>query len=72
MMGLGYNAKLSISITYIFLIGGSIASIWKNTKKQNIHNSKSYINIDLILLTLPIMSSGTLFGVIFVCNKFRV
>jgi hypothetical protein len=64
MMGLGYHAKLSISITYIFLIGGSIASVWKNSKKKNSQAGKSYVNLDLILLTLPIMSSGTIFGVI--------
>lgn len=63
MISMGYDAKLSISITYIFLIGGSIASIWKNAQKKNPKTGSSYVNLDLILLTIPTMSSGSLFGV---------
>ena len=63
MIGMGYNTKLSISITYIFLIGGSVASIWKNSVKKNPKTGKSYVNLDLIILTLPAMSSGSLYGV---------
>ena len=63
MISMGYDAKLSISLTYIFLIGGSIASIWKNAQKKDPKTGKSPVNLDLILLTIPTMSSGSLFGV---------
>lgn len=63
MIGMGYDTKLSISITYIFLIGGSIASIWKNSTKKNPQTGASYVNLDLIILTVPTMTSGSLFGV---------
>ena len=33
MVGLGLNAKQSMSITYLFLMGGAAASMWKNFKK---------------------------------------
>jgi hypothetical protein len=63
MISMGYNAKLSISITYIFLIGGSLASIWKNGVKKNPKTGRSYVNLNLILLTIPTMISGSLLGV---------
>jgi hypothetical protein len=65
MISMGYNAKLSISITYIFLIGGSLASIWKNAVKKNPKTGRSYVNLNLILLTIPTMISGSLLGVNF-------
>lgn len=64
MICMGYDAKLSISVTYIFLIGGSIASIWRNSQKINPKTGKTDVNLDLILLTIPSMVSGALFGVI--------
>ena len=63
MMSMDYDAKLSISVTYIFLIGGSIASIWKNLSKVNPKTKQIYTNFNLVMLSLPIMSSGSLFGV---------
>jgi hypothetical protein len=33
--GLGYNAKDSISITYIFLMGGGLASTIASIRKRN-------------------------------------
>ncbi len=63
MMGMDYPAKVSISLTYLFLAGGSIASIWKNAAKKSPKTGKSYVKMDLILLTLPTMLSGALFGV---------
>lgn len=62
MVSMDYNTKLSISVTYIFLIGGSIASIWKNSQKKDPKTGKSIVNLDLILLTIPTMSSGSIFG----------
>jgi hypothetical protein len=35
MIGFGYTAKKSMSITYLFLMGGAAASIMKNIKKKN-------------------------------------
>lgn len=64
MLSMGYPTKLSISVTYIFLIGGSVASIWKNAAKKNPKTNRSFVILDLILLTVPTMSSGSLFGVI--------
>lgn len=69
---LSYNSKLSISLTYIFLIGGSIASIWKNSNKKNPNTGLSYVNLDLILLTLPMMSTGAIIGVKNIFIYFRV
>jgi hypothetical protein len=66
MVSMGYDAKLSISVTYLFLIGGSIASIWKNSNSKDKKTGKSLVNMDLILLTIPTMSSGSLFGVIII------
>jgi hypothetical protein len=63
MLGMSYPTKLSISITYIFLMGSSLALLWKNATKKNTLTHRSNMNPDLILLTLPIMSSGAIFGV---------
>ena len=35
MMGLGYEAKQAMALTYIFLMGGSLASIIQNYSKKN-------------------------------------
>jgi hypothetical protein len=64
ILGMDYSPKLSISITYIFLVGSSLALLWKNATKKNEVTNRSNMNPDLVLLTLPIMSSGTIFGVI--------
>lgn len=63
MMAMGYKAKLSTSFTYLLLAGGSIASIWKYAAKKNPKTGKSYVKMDLILLSIPSLSSGALFGV---------
>lgn len=63
MISMGYDAKLSISITYIFLIGGSIASVWKNAVKKNPKTGRSFVDLNLVLLSIPTMTSGSLFGV---------
>ena len=33
MIGFGFDAKHSMSITYLFLMGGAAASLWKNFRK---------------------------------------
>lgn len=63
MMSMDYKAKVSISLTYIFLAGGSIATIWKNAVRKNPKTGKSNVKLDLILVTLPCLASGALFGV---------
>ena len=63
MLGLGYEAKDSMSVTYIFLMGGAFASIWKNKNKKNIKTGGPIIDYNLVMLTLPGAVSGSLFGV---------
>ena len=64
MLGLGFDVKDSMSITYIFLMGGAFASIWKNKDKKNSKTGNPLMDYNLILLTLPGTISGSLFGVI--------
>jgi hypothetical protein len=64
MLGLGFDVKDSMSITYIFLMGGAFASIWKNKNKKNSKTGNPLMDYNLILLTLPGTISGSLFGVI--------
>jgi len=49
-------------ITYIFLMGGSLAPMIVNYSKKN---SKGYpvMDYNLILLTLPMIMSGSIYGV---------
>lgn len=63
MMSMNYDAKVSISLTFLFLAGGSIGTMWKNSQRINPKTGKTFIKLDLILLTLPCQLSGTLFGV---------
>jgi uncharacterized membrane protein YfcA len=63
MLGLGYDAKTSMAITYIFLIGGSLASVYSNYGKKNQDGSKNIIDYNLIIITLPMTVSGSIFGV---------
>jgi len=64
MVAFGYSTKNSMAITYLFLLGGSFASIYssygkKLSKKSNIN----LVDYDLVLLTMPLTISGTMFGV---------
>ncbi len=63
MLGLGYDAKDSMSITYIFLMGGAFASMIKNKNKKNTKNGNPLMDYTLIMITLPGAVSGSLFGV---------
>lgn len=65
MLGLGYNAKDSMSIAYIFLMGGALASMWKARNKKNPKTDGPIIDFNLVMLTLPSAVSGSLFGVCF-------
>jgi hypothetical protein len=64
MLGLGYDAKDSMSITYVFLIGGAFASMVKNKDKKNPKTGAPLMDYTLIMVTLPGTVSGSLFGVI--------
>lgn len=65
MLGMGYSAKDSMSIAYVFLMGGAFASIWKAKNKKNVKTGGPLIDFNLVMLTLPSSVSGSIFGVIF-------
>lgn len=62
MMGLGYSSKSAMSMTYIFLMGGSFASVLQNITKRR-GNGSPLMNLNLITLSAPMITSGSLFGV---------
>lgn len=62
IIGLGYNAKESIIITYIFLMGGGLASSITSLNKKTAEG-KRLIDYNLVMITLPMMMSGAIFGV---------
>jgi uncharacterized membrane protein YfcA len=59
---LGYDAKDSVIVTYIFLMGGGLASTLASLKKKT-EEGKRLIDYDLVMITLPMMMSGAIFGV---------
>lgn len=63
MVGANYSAKESMSITYVFLMGGAAASIFKNYGRLQPGTSTLLVDYDLIMITLPLVASGSLFGV---------
>lgn len=62
MIGLGYDPKMAMAMTYIFLMGGSLASIFQTYSKKR-KDGFPLIDYELIELTLPMCLSGSLFGV---------
>jgi uncharacterized membrane protein YfcA len=64
MIGLGYTSKAAMDITYIFLMGGSIASVIQNLPKRR-PNGHLLIDYNLVMLTAPMITSGSIFGVHF-------
>ncbi len=62
IIGLGYNTKDSVFISYIILMGGGLASTLASFKKK-LSSGKSIIDYDLIMTTLPMIMSGAIFGV---------
>jgi uncharacterized membrane protein YfcA len=64
IVGLGYETKTSMAITYVFLIGGSLASIYSNYGKKTDDQSKNIIDTNLVIITLPMTVSGSIFGVV--------
>jgi len=63
MMGFGYSTTQSMAITYIFLMGGALASIYSNYGKLNKNSTKKLIDENLVILTLPMTVSGSVIGV---------
>lgn len=64
MIGLDKSARESMAITYIFLMGGSLASIIKNAVKRK-KNGSLLMDYNLILMTMPMATTGSIFGVKF-------
>ena len=60
--GLGFNAKESVIITYIFLMGGGLASTIASATKKN-SEGKRLLDYNLVMITCPMMMSGAIFGV---------
>jgi len=65
MVGFQYSAKKSMSITYIFLMGGALASILKNIKKKNPKTDGPLMDYNLIMITLPMAVAGSISGTMF-------
>jgi uncharacterized membrane protein YfcA len=63
IIGLGYETKTSMAVTYIFLIGGSVASIYSNYGKKTPNKARNIIDTNLVIITLPMTVSGSIFGV---------
>jgi hypothetical protein len=63
MIGLGYGTKDSMAITYIFLLGGCVASIYSNYGKRNKEDTKNLVDESLVVITLPMTVSGSVVGV---------
>ena len=64
IIGLGFETKASMAVTYIFLLGGSTASIYSNYGKKVGKTNRNAINTNLVIMTLPMTVSGSIFGVI--------
>jgi len=66
--------KESVHITYLFLFGASLATILTNFNKKNPNTGAPLMDYNLIMMTLPMVSSGSLIGVCtyainLVCDK---
>ena len=66
--GFDYTTKESIIMSYIFLMGGGLAATLASAKKVTA-NGKRLLDFDLVLLTLPMMISGSIVGVHFLKHR---
>jgi len=57
-----YSAKKSITICYIIILFGSVGNLF-NLYKETLPNGVPIIYYDLIIITLPLMLSGAIYGV---------
>lgn len=62
MLGLGYSSRVATALTYIFLMGGSCSAYLQNMKKKR-PDGTLLIDYQLVVLTLPMIMTGSLFGV---------
>ena len=62
MMGINSDPKIAMALTYIFLMGGSLASILQNMWKKR-EDGSPLTDYVLVELTLPMTLSGSIFGV---------
>lgn len=62
MVFIGYDSKRAMAMTYIFLMGGSLASVIQNAAKRK-KSGALVMDYNMILLNMPMASSGTIFGV---------
>lgn len=62
MMGLGFGPKTAMALTYIFLMGGSLAAMIQNHHKKR-KNGYPVVDYELLELTLPLTLAGAIFGV---------
>ncbi len=53
-----------MSITYIFLMGGAFAAMWVNFQKRNPKTGGPLMDYNLIMVTMPMSVSGSIYGVI--------
>jgi hypothetical protein len=63
ILGLNISLKQSINIAYVFLSGGGLASALISYPKKN-SLGRRLIDYDLIMMTMPMLMSGVIFGVI--------
>lgn len=72
LLNIGFDSDLKtcIVLTYIFLMGGGLAATVIGARKFN-EKGKRCIDYDLVLLTLPMVTSGTIFGVFLYDNSDR-
>lgn len=63
MVGGHYSTKQSMSITYVFMMGGAVASMIKNYHKLRPDIHTLLVDYNVIIVTLPMVASGSLFGV---------
>jgi hypothetical protein len=61
-VGFGYSAKQSVIAAYTFLIGTALAATLIDCRKRSL-KGKRLLNYDLVMITLPMTASGSIFGV---------
>lgn len=64
MIGLKVGMKEAIQLTYIFIFGGSIATLVKTITKKNPNTGGPLLDYNLIMISMPMVAIGSMFGVI--------
>lgn len=68
MSTFGFEAKKSIAVVFITIFSASILNLWQFSKQVAPKTGKPLIDYKIVLLSLPTIMVGSIFGVIF--NKF--